>query len=41
VIEHAYVNIRKAIYRKPIDNIKLNGEKHKTTGTRPGCLFSP
>ena len=40
-----YLNIIKAIYSKPIVNIKLNGEKLKAvllkSGTRQGCPFSP
>jgi hypothetical protein len=43
-IQGPYVNIVKAIYSKPVANIKLNGEKHKAiplkSGTRQGCLFS-
>ena len=35
----------KAIYSKPIDNIKLNGEKLEAiplkSGTRQGCPLSP
>jgi hypothetical protein len=40
-----YQNILKAIYSKPIANIKLNGEKLKViplkSGTRKSCLSSP
>ena len=38
-------NILKAVYRKPIPNIKLNGEKLEAiplkSGTRQGCPLSP
>jgi hypothetical protein len=37
-------NIVKAIYSKPVVNIKLNGEKlviSLKSGTRQGCLLSP
>jgi retron-type reverse transcriptase len=44
-IQGPYVNIIKAIYRKPIANIKLNGEKLEAiplkSGTRQGCPLSP
>jgi hypothetical protein len=44
-IQGEYLNIIKAIYTKPIANIKLNGEKLKTislkSGTRQGCPLSP
>jgi hypothetical protein len=44
-IQGAYLNIIKAIYSKPIANIKLNGEKLKAiplkSGTGQGCLLSP
>ena len=40
-----YLNIVKAIYSKPVANIKLNGEKLEaiplTPGTRQGCPLSP
>ena len=40
-----YLNIIKAIYDKPTENIILNGEKQKTfplkSGTRQGCPLSP
>ena len=41
-----HINIVKAIHRKPIANIKLNGEKLESiplkSGTRQGCpLFPP
>ena len=42
-IEGTYLNILKAIYDKPTDNIVLNGEKLKTfplrSETRQGCLL--
>ena len=44
-IEGTYLNIRKAIYDKPIANIIFNGEKLKAfllkSGPRKGCLLSP
>ena len=44
-IEGTYLNIIKAIYDKPRDNIVLNGEKLKPfplrSGTRQGCPLSP
>ena len=44
-IEGTYLNIIKAIYDKPTENIILNGEKLKAfplkSGTRQGCLWSP
>jgi retron-type reverse transcriptase len=44
-IQGPYLNIIKAIYSKPVDNIKLNGEKFETiplkSGTRQGCPLSP
>ena len=40
-----YLNIVKAIYEKPIENIILNGEKLKAfplrSGTRQGCPLLP
>ena len=43
-IQGPYLNIIKAIYSKPIANIKLNGEKLETIplrlGTRQGCPLS-
>jgi hypothetical protein len=43
-IQGPYLNIVKAIYSKPIANIKLNGEKLEAiplkSGTRQGCPFS-
>ena len=44
-IEGPYLNMIKAIYSKPVANIKVNGEKLEAipliSGTRPGCLLSP
>jgi hypothetical protein len=44
-IQGPYLNTVKAIYRKPVANITLNGEKLKATplksGTRQGCPLSP
>ena len=44
-ISDTYLNIIKAIYIKPIANIKLNGEKLEAitlkSGTRQGCSLSP
>jgi hypothetical protein len=44
-IQAPYKNIIKAIYSKPVANIKLNGEKSKAiprkSGTRQGCPLSP
>ena len=44
-IQGPYLNIIKAIYSKPVANIKLNGEKHEViplkSGTRQGCPLSP
>ena len=44
-IEGTYLNIVKAIYDKPTENIFFNGEKLKafplTSGTRHGCPLSP
>jgi hypothetical protein len=44
-LERKYLNIIKAIYDKPIDNIILNGEKLKqfplNSVSRKGCLLSP
>ena len=44
-IEGTYLNIVKAIYRKPTENIILNREKLKAfplrSGTRQGCPPSP
>ena len=42
--EGTYLNLIKAIYNKPTENIILNGEKlkafHLKSGTRQGCLLS-
>ena len=44
-IQSPYLNIIKAIYRKWVANIKINGEKLEAiplkSGTRQGCLLSP
>ena len=44
-IQGPYLNILKAIYSKPVANIKLNGEKLEAiplkSGTRQGCFLSP
>jgi hypothetical protein len=44
-IQDPYINIIKAIYCKPVSNIKLNGAKLEAiplkSGTRQGCLLSP
>jgi hypothetical protein len=44
-IQGPYLNIIKAIYSKPVANIKLNGEKliaiPLKSGTREGCPLSP
>ena len=44
-IEGTYLNIKEAIYVKPIANIVLNGEKLKAfllrSGIRQGCPVSP
>ena len=41
----AYLNISKAIYNKPTDNLILHGEKLNAfllkSGTRQGCPLSP
>jgi hypothetical protein len=43
-IQGPYLNIIKAIYSKPVANIKLNGKKLEAiplkSGTRQGCPFS-
>ena len=43
-IQSIYLNIVKAIYSKPVANIKLNGEKLEAiplkSETRQGCLLS-
>jgi hypothetical protein len=44
-IQCPYLNIVKAIYIKPVANIKLNGEKLEAiplrSGTRQSCPLSP
>ena len=44
-IQGRYLNIVKAIYSKPVANIKLNGEKLEAiplkSGTRQGCSLFP
>jgi hypothetical protein len=44
-IQGPYLNMIKAIYSKPIANIKVNGEKLEAiplkSGTRQGCPHSP
>ena len=44
-IQGPYLNIIKAIYSKPVANIKLNGEKLEAiplkSGTRQGCPLFP
>ena len=44
-IEGTYLNIMKAVYNKPTENIILSGEKLKIfplrSGIRQGCPFSP
>jgi hypothetical protein len=44
-IQGPYLNIVKAIYSKPVANIKLNGEKFEAiplqSWTRQGCPLSP
>ena len=44
-IQCPYLNIVKAIYSKPVANIKLNGENPEViplkSGTRQGCPLSP
>jgi hypothetical protein len=44
-IQVPYLNIIKAIYSKPVANIKLNGKKLEAiplkSETRQGCPFSP
>ena len=44
-IEETYLNIVKAIYDKPTENIILSGKKLKAfplrSGTRQGCPLSP
>jgi hypothetical protein len=44
-IQGPYLTMIKAIYSKPVANIKVNGEKLKSiplkSGTRQGCPLSP
>jgi hypothetical protein len=44
-IQGRYLNMIKAIYSKPVANIKVNGEKLEAiplkSGTRQGCPLSP
>ena len=44
-IQGSYLNIIKAMYSKPVANIKLNGEKLEAiplkSGTLQGCPLSP
>jgi hypothetical protein len=44
-IRGPYLNMIKAMYSKPLANIKVNGEKLETiplkSGTRQGCPLSP
>jgi hypothetical protein len=44
-IQGPYLNMRKAIYSKPVANIKVNGETLEAiplkSGIRQGCLLSP
>ena len=44
-IQGPYLNMAKAIYYKPVVNIKLNGEKFEEmpqkSGSRQGCPLSP
>jgi hypothetical protein len=44
-IQGSYLNTVKAIYSKPVVNIKLNGEKFEAIplklGTKQGCSLSP
>ena len=44
-IKGAFLNIIKAIYKRPTANIILNGQKLRAfpvrSGTRQGCLLSP
>ena len=44
-IQGPHLNIIKAVYNKPVANIKLNGEKLEAfplkSGTRQGCPLSP
>jgi hypothetical protein len=44
-IQGSYLNMIKAIYSKPVANIKVNGEKLEAiplkSGTKQGCPLSP
>ena len=44
-IQGPYLNMIKAIYSKPVANIKINGDKLEAiplkSGTRQGCPLSP
>jgi hypothetical protein len=44
-IQGPYLNIIKAVYSKPVANIKVNGEKMEViplkSGIRQGCPLSP
>jgi hypothetical protein len=44
-IQGTFLNIIKAVYSKPVANIKLNGKELEAvplkSGTRQGCLLSP
>jgi hypothetical protein len=44
-IQGPYLNMLKAIYSKPVANIKVNGKKLEAiplkSGTRQGCPLSP
>jgi hypothetical protein len=44
-IQDPYLNIIKAIYSKPVANIKINGDKLEAiplkSGTRQGCPLPP
>ena len=44
-IQGPYLTMIKAIYSKPVANMKVNGEKLEEillkSGTRQGCLLSP
>ena len=44
-IQGPYLNMIKAVYSKPVANIKVNGEKLEAislkSGTRQGCTLSP
>jgi hypothetical protein len=40
-IQGPYLNIRKAIYSKPVANLKLNRDKLEAIPLKVGCLLSP